>query len=35
MIIWHVVYHRAAVFILCRGHCAIIKSNQCKIGKNQ
>jgi len=26
--IWHAVYHRTAVYILCRGHGVIIYSNQ-------
>jgi len=33
--IWHAVYHRATVYILCRDHSVIINSNQCKIGNNQ
>ena len=33
--LWHAVYHRPAVYILCRGHGVIIYSNQYKIGKNQ
>jgi len=33
--LWHAVYHRPAVYILCRGHGVIINSNQYRIGKNQ
>ena len=33
--LWHAVYHKPAVYILCSGHGVIINSNQYKIGNNQ
>ena len=33
--LWHAVYHKPAVYIVCRGHGVSIHSNQYKIGNNQ